>query len=288
MLTRVLRKAIKHWANPCQVNYSFGTLLRDSDRVIVVSDRIHAALAKHDPAVGGKAVLIPPPSLLRHCPDGNGAIRRQKRAALGVSNDDVLLIFFGYIYQGKGLETLLPALRIVNERRSNVRLLISGGTLAIGLSYAEEIRALSRQLGLAEKVTWTGGYEWDSEEPSHCLHAADICVLPFDRGVSIHNSSFAAAAAHQLPTITTRGEPLEEPFVHQENVYLCPPRDAEALAAAIELLIDKPKLRDQLRAGVVSLAEEWLSWDRATQRTLAAVFGQALPQTGQPRHCASV
>jgi glycosyltransferase involved in cell wall biosynthesis len=288
LLARVVRKAVKHWAGPTQVNYSFGTLLRDSDRVIVVSDRIRAALAEHDPAVDGKTVLIPPPSLLRFCPDEQGIVRERKRASLGVADGDIVLIFFGYINRSKRLEDLLTAFQMVCERRGNMRLLISGGTLPIALSYAAHIRAMAQQMGLADKIIWTGGFEWDSEEPSHCLHAADLCVLPFDTGVSIHNSSFAAAAAHRLPTITTRGETLEEPFVHNDNVYLCPPGDAGALAAAIELLIEQPKLRERLSSGVVRLAEEWLSWERATQRTVAALFGEALPQTSQSRHCAGV
>ena len=240
---RVVRKVMKHWVGAQRVNYSFGTLLRDSDRLIVVSDRIGAALTKHDAGVEGKTVLIPPPSLLRFCADEKGTVRQRKRAALGVAPDEVLLIFFGYIYRGKGLETLLRAFRIVSEQKDYIRLMITGGTFPKTLPYAAEIRALACELGLNDKVIWTGGFEWDSEEPSQCLQAADICVLPFDRGVSIHNSSFAAAAAHRLPTITTRGETLEEPFVHQENVYLCPPRDAAALAAAIALLIEEPKLR---------------------------------------------
>jgi glycosyltransferase involved in cell wall biosynthesis len=277
---RVVRKVMKHWVGAQEVNYSFGTLLRDSDRLIVVSERIGAALIKQAPGVADKTVVIPPPSLLRFCADENGSVRQRKRESLGVARDDVLLIFFGYIYRGKGLETLLRAFRIVREQRGNVRLLITGGTYPKTLAYADEIRALACTLGLQESVIWTGGFEWDSEEPSQCLHAADICVLPFDRGVSIHNSSFAAAAAHRLPTITTRGETLEKPFVHPENVYLCPPGNPTALAAAIELLIEEPKLRAQLRTGVANLSEEWLSWDRATQRTLAAI-------TNHPRRCAA-
>jgi glycosyltransferase involved in cell wall biosynthesis len=287
-LSKIIRKVMKHWAGAANVNYGLGTLLRDSDRFIVVSDRIRAALAKHRPDLDGQTMLIPPPPLLRLCPDGTGIVRRRKRESLGVAPEDVLLIFFGYVYRGKGLETLFRSLRAVSQQRKNVHLLIAGGSIPGTLSYAEELRGLASQLGVADRVTWTGGYEWDSEEPSHYLQAADICVLPFDRGVSIHNSSFAAAAAHRLPTITTRGPTLEEAFVHNENVYLCPPRDEEALAAAIEHLVDEPKLRDQLSQGVFNLAEEWFSWEQATERTLVAISGADLSQptrVGQGAGC---
>jgi glycosyltransferase involved in cell wall biosynthesis len=281
-VSKIVRKVMKYWVSPKDVSYGFGTLLRDSDRFIVVSDRIQAALKLHCHGMDAKTVLIPPPPLLRLCPDSNGLVRQRKRESFGVGADDFLLIYFGYVYRAKGLDTLLEAFLRVSKRRSNVRLVIAGGSLPGTLSYAHEIRAMAKQRGLDDKVIWTGGYDWDSEEPSHCLSAADICVLPFERGVSIHNSSFAAAAVHRLPTITTRGATLEEPFVHNHNVYLCPPRDPDAMAAAIELLIAEPKLRDKLSSGVCQLAEEWYSWERATERTLATFSAEAVLDSMSP------
>ncbi|HKC93937.1 MAG TPA: hypothetical protein VKB81_07965 [Nitrospira sp.] len=55
----------------------------------------------------------------------------------------------------------------------------------------------------------------------------------------MNNSTFAAATAHWLPIISTRGETLERFFLHRENVFLCPPCDLEALVAAIQTLIDR-------------------------------------------------
>jgi glycosyltransferase involved in cell wall biosynthesis len=103
------------------------------------------------------------------------------------------------------------------------------------------------------------------------LHAADVCVLPFDEGISLHNSTFAAAATHGLPIITTRGESIEPPFRHNENVVLCPPRDPAALAEAIAELIDRPELRQTLTSGVRRMRDEWFSWERAAARIVATL-----------------
>jgi glycosyltransferase involved in cell wall biosynthesis len=271
-LARLGRKVMKQLVGPKGVDYSFGTVLRDSDRFIMVSDVIRAVVAKSSPDLDGRTVVIPPPPLLRVCPDGDGAVRRRKRESLGVAPDDVLLIFFGYVRGGKGLETLLEAFSRARRGKSNLRLMITGGSRAApGHSFVEELRDSARRLGVDDKLIWTGGYDWGSDEPSHCLRAADVCVLPFDDGVSVHNTSFAAAAAHGLPTITTRGAVLETPFVHGKNVYLCRPRDSEALAATIELFVEQPALRDDLRAGVRELADEWFSWKRATERTVTTL-----------------
>jgi glycosyltransferase involved in cell wall biosynthesis len=139
------------------------------------------------------------------------------------------------------------------------------------LSYLKELEELARTLGIENEVVWTGGWDWDRGVESLYLHAADVCVLPFDDGVSMHNSTFAAAAAHGRPIISTRGKTLERFFLHRENVFLCPPRDPEALAEAIQTLMDRAELRERLGAGALTLSREWFSWDRAVERTLAAL-----------------
>ena len=120
---------------------------------------------------------------------------------------------------------------------------------------------------------WTGEYDWDSEEASRCLRAADMAVLPFDGGVCVHNSSFAGASAHELPIITTHGADLEPMFVHTSNVFLCPPKDPDALAQAMETLMARPELRERLSVGAREFTQEWFSWEKAIERTLQALRG---------------
>jgi len=275
LLARALRKGLARWAGPEDVDYGFGTLLRDSDRIIVVSDRTRATLAERSTAVNGNSVLIPPPPIICMRPQGHDTDRRHRREILGVKTDDFLMVYFGYVYPAKGLDTLLKAFTLVRNKRSNVRLIIVGGTIVFPQRpfYMEEMRDLTKELGIEGSVTYTGGYAWDSDEASGYLHASDLCVLPFDRGVSVHNSSFSCACAHGLPIITTRGEMLELQFVHQENVFLCPPKNPGAMAAAIEAVMDSPALQRRLRAGALELAREWFSWDRAIDQTIGALVG---------------
>ncbi len=275
LFTRSVRKAFKTWASPKDVDYDFGTLLRDSNHIIVLSDNHRATLEKHFRRVASKSVLIPPPPIMRICPENAGASRHRGRQLLDVKPNDFLLVYFGYIYPPKGLETLLRSFHIVSVQRTNIRLALVGGIVAHHHPdrprYAQELYELSKQLGVDDKLRWTGQYQWDSEEASLYLHAADACVLPFDTGVQLNNSSFAAAAAHGLPIITTQGRMLEQPFVHQGNVFLCPPKSPEAIAAAIKALMDKPDLRQRLRMGALRLSQEWFSWDSATDRTIATL-----------------
>jgi len=271
--TRFLRKIVESWAGAEEVDYSFGTLLRDSDRIIVLSECHQARLSLCSASVDKKAVLIPPPPLMHICPEDNGASRKRGREALSVKPNEFLIAYLGYIYPPKGIETLLKAFQIVSTQRCHVRMVLIGGIVAREYpdrpSYAQELKELSKQLGIDDKVIWTGEYLWNNDEASVYLRAADICVFPFNVGVQLNNSSFASATAHGLPIITTQSKMLEQPFIHEENVLLCPPKSPEAMANAIIRVIDNPELREHLRVGSLTLSQEWFSWEKAIDRTIA-------------------
>jgi len=278
--SRIVRKAVERLAGRDNVDYNYGTLLRDSEGIIVLSDRHRMDLAKHDPGVSTKSTLIPPPPLLPIVPDENHAVRQEVRKVLGVQSDEMLIAYFGFIYEGKGVETLVRAFQRVSTSQKHVRLILIGGTLASssflnigGPSFLEMIYKLPKELGIEDKVIWTGEYASDSDAASRYLHAADICVLPFDQGVYLNNSSFAAAAAHGLPIITTQALFVEPQFLHNENVFLCPPKQPAVLAAAILTLLADPVLRERLGSGARHLAQEWFSWESAIHRIIKTLNG---------------
>jgi polysaccharide biosynthesis protein PslF len=277
-VARIGRKLAAYWVGPRDVDYGYGTILRDSDRIIVLSDTHVSVLAKHFARVRDKCVLIPPPPLMQMSSEHDGAARLRGREMLGLASDDFLVAYFGYLYPGKGIETLLRGFQTVAERKSNVKIVFIGDANEVILNmlnrpnYLKELKDLVRDLGLDDKVIWTGYYPVESDLASIYLRAADTCVLPFDDGVMLNRSSFAGAVAHGLPTITTQGEILEAPFRHNENVLLCKPKDPDSLAAALDSLIIQPQLRHQLSCGALSMAREWFSWDGTVERTMEA-FG---------------
>jgi FkbM family methyltransferase len=287
-LTRALRNAMALWAGGKDVHRLFGTLLRDSARIIVLSSPHRARLAAHCPEIEDKSVIMPPPPLIRFCQDPVTA-RRQARATIGAADGDFVLVYWGYVYPGKGVETLLEAFRIVYNGNRKIRLVIVGGSLEFPTGpiscgdYFQMVRELPERLGIAQRVTWTGHFDWDSDTGSRYLHAGDACVLPFDYGVTLNNSSLAAASTHGLPVIATnlpvgRDEGLE----HGRNIYLCPPQDARALAEAIELVSDSADLRERLRLGILALARDWHDWNTMTRRLVEILAASREEARGHP------
>jgi polysaccharide biosynthesis protein PslF len=279
VLGKVARKGAVWLAGKREVDYNFGTLLRDSDRIIVFSEFHGDWLKSRAIGLAVKCLLIPPPPPVHLCAEDGGASRKTGRARLGAGDDDFIIAFFGYAYRNKGLETLVQAFSMLNGDPARRRLVFIGGRSDSreGSSYAAEIVELCRELRVDDNVIWTGEYSWDSDEGSLYLRAADLCVLPFDDGVMLNRSSFAVAAAHGLPIVTTQGSKLESQFEDGKNIILCPPKDPARLAAAIESIANHPELRARLRKGALQLAENWFSWDKAIKRTIDALHSGGNP-----------
>ena len=195
------------------------------------------------------------------------------RARWGASPGALLLCFFGFINDRKGVDTLLRALKLLcaePQAAANPQLLFIGGQTGASdptnVAYLAHIQALIAELSLADRVHWTGYLP--AGEVSASFLSADLCVLPFRDGVSFLHGTFHAALAHGVPILTTRPRvPLPE-LIDGENVALVPPMDPPALAAAIQRLAADPDLRRSLGAGARLLAEEF-RWDKIAADTLA-------------------
>ncbi|MBX3237320.1 MAG: glycosyltransferase family 4 protein [Nitrospiraceae bacterium] len=272
LLSRAFRKFMVRWAGGKDVAYSSGTLLRDSDAVVALCERHQSMMVEEWPPVRSKTALIPPPPNLRIAPNVNDEARVKGRAKLGLSSDNFVVSFFGYLYPIKGVDTLLRAFAKVASQRPQARLLFIGGKVGLdvagGSSYFEEMQALAKELGIEGKTIWTGAFKSEEEEASQYLYASDACVLPFLEGVQLNNSSFASIMAHGLPTIVTRGPMMDTVFLDGGNVLTCEPRDVEAVAGHLLNLMDDREMRSRLTAGAIRFAEEWFSWETATTRTL--------------------
>ena len=107
------------------------------------------------------------------------------------------------------------------------------------------------------------------------LRGADVYVMPIDVGVALNNSSIGSAAAHGIPLVATRGEHTEAAFRDRENVLFSRPLDPAALAEAVKTVMDDGELRERLARGAQALAEQWFSWDKAIDQTIATFADEA-------------
>lgn len=259
------------------LSYGFGSLLRDSDGLIVLAQSHADLLASQIPACRARISLCPPPSLVQRSPRTIQEAREAGRRMLG-ADKQTLIGFFGFIYPYKGLETLIDAAAMLARTLSrDWRICLIGGTgdsylRALGQeAYPDKLRKRAREAGIEHRLIWTGFLNQEDDTASCCLSALDLCVLPFDSGVHLNNSSFAAAALHGLPIITTQGRNTEAAFAHGINCCLIPPKDPEALANSIVQILADDHRQSRLGDGAIRMTGEWFSWDRLIRKTLESL-----------------
>ncbi len=189
-----------------------------------------------------------------------GYDRVKWREGRGLPEDAAVVAYFGFLNSTKGLDDLLRALAALREK-GEYRLLMVGGGLGssdpTNRSTAESLAALARDLGVQDRLVWTGYLP--PEEVSAALLAADFAVLPYADGASFRRGSLLAALEHGLPIVTTspRAEhyvPGWPALVDGENALLVLPGDAGELAGAMERVACSPELRARLSAGARELA----------------------------------
>lgn len=276
-LTRLNLKLSARALGGGHISYEYGTILRDSDRVIAMAKPHLERFAEHLPGLEDKSVIIPPPPLIPMSVPGE-ASRLKGREMLGVPADAPLFAYFGRLYVGKGLEYLIRGFAKVRTEVPDARLAIIGGAapdyFKSGWS-VDDLHAIAREEGIEDAISWTGEFPFDTDAGSLYLRAADYAVLPFSEGAALNNSSIAACAAHDLPVITTLGDRPEPEFIDGENVLLVQPKDADALAEGMLRTLRDAALTERLRAGSVDLTKKYFSWDATLDSTMN-VFGDAL------------
>lgn len=166
------------------------------------------------------------------------------------------LLYFGFIYSGKGIEDLVDALGKLRaehpEQAELVRLTIAGGTapdIAYGAhgSYLDGLRARVESLGLSGQVEWV--LDVDEHDIAPLVQRHHVMVLPYResrklallgqmRGTS---GALAWAIGCGRGAITSDARAFAEE-IKQGNGAAFPQGDVVALAAHLKSLLDQPAL----------------------------------------------
>jgi glycosyltransferase involved in cell wall biosynthesis len=196
--------------------------------------------------------------------DGDGGAFR---ARYGIPAGAPCVVAVGSIGRQRGQDLLIRALPRLRERLSGVRVVVAGSPHPRGgdRSYASELRALARELGVEGALVWPGYVE----DAAGLYAAADVVVNPTRR------EAFGRVAAEALlagrPVVATRVEAVPEVLRDGVDALLVSPESPAALADAAIRLLESPELGERLvRAGAERVRSEF-----SPERSLAA-FARAV------------
>ncbi|GEM_PF-194156 len=165
------------------------------------------------------------------------------------------LLYFGYIYTGKGIEDLVDALaRVIAKQgaeRTPVRLTIAGGTApdityGAGGSYLDALRARVAAKGLDAQVDWE--LDIDERDIARLIQRHHVMVLPYwePRKLSLlgqmrgTSAALAWAIASGRGAITSNARSFAEE-ISSGNGQAYPQGDVSALTQVLAALMEAPE-----------------------------------------------
>ena len=160
--------------------------------------------------------------------------------------------------RNKGARYLLEAFALLNRRR-DLHLTV------VDRPNADLVPKLSEELGIADRVTLTGRVS--QEELVRLYNGTQLFVSPsLYEGFGL---PAAEAMACGTPVVATTAGAYPEVIEDGVSGLLVPPRDAPALADAIERVLDDASLRHRLGQGGRERIMTYFSWRETAARTLA-------------------
>lgn len=210
---------------------AMGQKLSDAEFTVAVTEWLLAQIRSDYPA------LRPEQAVMAH----HGVDTLKWQPAAGVKRpqpgDSFDLITVGRLHFSKGHDLLIRSIRLLIDSGHQVSLTIIGAG-----PEEDSLRSLVQELELTDSVQLAGSLSED--QIIDLMQGADAFAL------ASHSEPlgvvYMEAMAMGVPTIGTSAGGVPEIVSDQKDGLLVPPKDVEALKAAIESLINTPQLRQQL------------------------------------------
>lgn len=236
-----------------------------ADRIVVMSGTASERLADRYGVDPGRITVI-----------AHGVHAELARPSLA-SGDRPLILTWGLIGPGKGLEWAIDAMGELTGMRPLPRYLIAGSThpqvrRESGETYRRSLTSRARRRGLRGIVEFDNRY-FNRDQLARLVRSADVVVLPYESLEQVTSGVLVEAIAAAKPVVAT-------PFPHAVELLpdgagvLVPYGDPQALGAALGRLLADPAARAGMARRARDLASEW-SWS-----TVGGRFAEMMSEMG--------
>lgn len=254
-------------------------LARLSDRLVVMSNKAIELLETVYGVSRSKVVMIP-----HGIPDLPFVDPNFYKDQFGVEGRKVILTF-GLVSPGKGLEYMIQALPKVVKRHPDATYIILGAThphvkREQGESYRLSLHRLARDLRVEDHVIFHNRFV-DLRELCEFLGAADIYVTPYLNREQIVSGTLAYALGAGKAIISTPYWYAEEMLAEGRGV-LVPFRDPDALAEQVIYLLDNEVERHAMRKRAYTFARDMV-WKQVARKYLEVFAEVRAERARHPR-----
>jgi len=175
-----------------------------------------------------------------------------------IKEDGNLILFFGRIWEYKGLEYLIKAEPIITEEVSAAKIVIAGT--------GENFKKYEKMIGNRRENFIIHNYRIPYEEGAELFQRSSVVVLPY---IDASQSGVVPTAyGFKKPVVVTDVGSIPEIVDNGKTGFVIPPRDSRALAEAIIKLLKDEKLRKEMGENAYKKLKEDFSWDRIAERTI--------------------
>lgn len=227
---------------------------RHSAAIVVMANAAVGMLERYYSIRGENIVVIP-----HGVPQFRFAHRATVKDSLGLLGKQVISTF-GLVSRGKGLETMIKAMRHVLVENPEAVYVIVGqthpGVLAQeGESYRQELQDLASSLQNPSAVQFVNRFVKQSEIGEY-LQATDVYVSPYPGYNQITSGTLSFALAAGKAIVSTPYIHAAEALAHGRGI-LVPFRDEQAMAQAVNHLLGDRALRETIEARAYRAARGW-------------------------------
>jgi glycosyltransferase involved in cell wall biosynthesis len=196
-------------------------------------------------------------------PEIRGITQEDARTLLGIAPEKKILLFFGYLWKYKGLDTLLQALKGIVENVPEALLLVAGQPITIQGDWAPYQSIIKKNHLENNVLTWLRFIPESQLEVF--FKAADIVVLPYHEPFDTHGGAAALTISYHKPLLVTDIGGLPN-YVKDERA-ISPPNDVKALERNIIRILEN----DQMLIDLAKDSEEKereLGWGPIAEKTI--------------------
>jgi glycosyltransferase involved in cell wall biosynthesis len=183
--------------------------------------------------------------------------RGSVRARYNIQNDRVLILCPRRLVLKNGIQFVIESLALLSDRQSCCLLIVGDGP------ERSNLESRVRELGVEDSVIFAGAIN-NADLPEFYADADLVAIPSLMEATSIAGLE-AMASARAIVASNVGG--LPEIIQHEVNGLLVPPRDPQALASAIQCLVQSPGLRRKMGEAGRARVEREFTWTQAAEQT---------------------